>query len=246
MEILGIDVGGTGIKANIVDTETGMFTAEKFKIKTPLPATPEAVIEGLQSIVQHFDWQGKKIGMGFPAVIKDGVSLTATNIDAQFIGYNINKLFGKALRCELSAVNDADAAGVAEMSFGKGKDVKGLVIFLTLGTGIGSALFYNGQLLSNTELGHLKYKKSIFEKYASNSARERLKLSWKKWGGELNVYLNHVYMLLNPDLILIGGGVSKHFDMYKKFIDVPVQVDTASLLNDAGILGSAMIASHNK
>ena len=128
------------------------------------------------------------------------------------------------------------------MTYGKGKGVQGLVIFITLGTGIGSAVFYNGQLLSNTELGHLKYKKSIFEKYASNYAREFHHLSWKKWAKELDIYLNHLNLILSPDLILIGGGVSKNFDLYKNYLNVPVKVDTASLLNDAGIVGAAMAA----
>lgn len=243
MDILGIDIGGTGIKANIVNSRTGKLKAEKFKIKTPNPATPEAIIQGLHQIIEHFNWEGKKIGIGFPAVIKNGFTATATNIDEQFINYNLKGNFEQALKCPIVAVNDADAAGIAEMSYGKGKGVKGLVIFITLGTGIGSALFFNGKLLANTELGHLKYKKSVFEKYASNSARERLKLSWSKWGKELNVYLNHLYLLLNPDLILIGGGVSKHFNQYKAYIDVPVRVETASLLNDAGIIGAAMSAA---
>ncbi len=246
MEILGIDVGGTGIKANIVDSKTGKLKAEKFRIKTPSPATPEAIIVGLKQIVDHFNWQGKKIGMGFPAVIKNGISLTATNIDQQFINYDIQSDFSKALNCDVNVINDADAAGLAEMSYGKGKGVKGLVIFITLGTGIGSAIFYDGKLLANTEMGHLKYKKSIFEKYASNSARERLKLSWRKWAKELNVYLNHLNMLLSPDLILIGGGVSKQYDYYKAYIDVPVKVETASLLNDAGIVGAAMSVAIKK
>lgn len=242
MDILGIDIGGTGIKANIVDTKSGTLKEEKFKIQTPIPATPDSILESLKMIIEHFNWEGKKVGIGFPAVIKDGISMTASNIDQQFINYDLNSRFGEALKCEVKAMNDADVAGIAEMKFGKGKGVKGLVIFLTLGTGIGSAVFYDGKLLANTELGHLNYKKSIFEKYASNSARERLNLSWKKWGKELDVYLNHLSLLLNPDLILIGGGVSKHFEMYKPYIDVPTTIDTASLLNDAGIIGAAISA----
>ncbi len=240
MEVLGIDVGGTGIKANTVNVITGELTGEKLKIKTPTPSTPDAIIECLKTVVEHFSWKGKKVGIGFPAVIKNGVSLTASNIDTQFINYPINAAFSEALECDVTVVNDADAAGLAEMTYGKGKNVKGLVIFITLGTGIGSALFYNGQLLANTELGHLKYKKSIFEKYASNSAREFHLLSWRKWAKELDVYLNHLDLLLSPDLILIGGGVSKNFDLYEKYLNTKVKVDTASLLNDAGIVGAAM------
>ena len=242
MEILGIDVGGTGIKSNIVNIESGTLTGEKFKLKTPTPSTPEAIIDCLKSTVENFNWTGKQIGIGFPAVIKNGVSLTASNIDAKFINYNIDAEFSAALDCDVTVVNDADAAGIAEMTYGKGKGVQGLVIFITLGTGIGSAIFYNGQLLSNTELGHLKYKKSIFEKYASNYAREFHHLSWKKWAKELDIYLNHLNLILSPDLILIGGGVSKNFDLYKNYLNVPVKVDTASLLNDAGIVGAAMAA----
>ncbi|MFZ1749616.1 MAG: ROK family protein [Saprospiraceae bacterium] len=242
MEILGIDVGGTGIKANIVDIEKGEYVSEKFKIKTPSPSTPEAVIECLKLAADNFNWKGpnNKIGIGFPAVIKNGISLTASNIDAQFINYNIDQEFSKALGCDVRVFNDADAAGIAEMTYGKGKGVKGVVIFITLGTGIGSAVFFNGKLLPNTELGHLKYKKSVFEKYASNSARELKHMSWRKWGKELSVYLNHLDLLLSPELILIGGGVSKYFDQYSKHLDIKVPVEMALLQNDAGIIGAAM------
>jgi polyphosphate glucokinase len=243
MEILGIDVGGTGIKINTVNVKTGQLTGEKLKIKTPSPATPEAIIECLKTAVDHFNWKGKRVGVGFPAVVKNGVSLTASNIASQFINYPIDVEFSKALECDVKVVNDADAAGIAEITFGKGKGIKGLVIFLTLGTGIGSALFFNGQLLGNTELGHLKYKKSVFEKYASNSAREFHHLSWRKWAKELDIYLNHLELLLSPDLILIGGGVSKNFELYGKYLTTKVKVDTASLLNDAGIVGAAMAAA---
>ncbi len=242
MEVLGIDVGGTGIKVNIVDIESGQPIGEKFKIKTPTPATPEAIIECLLTAVENFNWKEKKIGIGFPAVIKNGISLTASNIDPAFINYNIDEEFSKALDCDVKVVNDADAAGIAEMTYGKGKGVNGLVLFLTLGTGIGSALFHNGTLLPNTELGHLKYKKSVFEKYASNSAREFHHLSWKKWAKELDVYLTHLNLLLSPDLILIGGGVSKNFDLYKQYLNVNVKVEMAALQNDAGIIGAAMAA----
>ncbi len=240
MQVLGIDIGGTGIKGNIVDLETGQLVGEKFKIKTPSPATPAAVMLCLQQMVNHFEWKGKQVGIGFPAVIKNGVSLTASNIDKEFINFPIDENFSKAVGCDVKVVNDADAAGLAEITYGKGKDIKGLVLFITLGTGIGSALFFDGRLIANTEFGHLKYKKAVFEKYASNAARENKNMSWRKWASELDVYLNHIHLLLSPDLILIGGGVSKHFELYKQYLDVKTLVMPASMLNDAGIVGAAM------
>lgn len=241
MEVLGIDVGGTGIKSNIVNIESGEFVAEKFKIKTPSPATPEAIIDCLKSTVSNFKWKGNKIGIGFPAIVRNGYSLSATNIDKAFINYPIDEAFSKALKCDVTVVNDADAAGLAEMAFGKGKDVAGLVIFITLGTGIGSGMFYNGVLIPNSELGHLLYKRGVFEKYASNQARERKKLSWKEWGEELNIYLNHLNRLFSPDLILLGGGVSKNYDLFQEYIHVNgAQVDVSTMKNDAGIMGAAM------
>jgi polyphosphate glucokinase len=242
MEVLGIDVGGTGIKGNIVNTVTGEIIGEKFKLKTPSPATPDAILECLQLVIDNFNWKGKRVGIGFPSVIKNGKSHTASNISDEFISYPIEEKFSAGLSCEVTVVNDADSAGIAEITYGKGKDVSGLVLFITLGTGIGSSLFFNGKLIPNTELGHLLYKKSIFERYASNSARESKGLSWKAWGKEVNKYLNHLYLLLSPDLILIGGGVSKYFENYKQHIDVNTTVETADLLNDAGIVGAAMAA----
>lgn len=240
MHALGIDVGGTGIKANIVDTKTGEFLREKYKIKTPNPADPNSIIECLKGIVDHYKWNNQPIGVGFPSVISNGISKTASNIDQQFIGYPINQNFSAALGCPVKVVNDADVAGIAEIKFGSNINKNGLVILITLGTGIGSALFFNGTLIPNTEMGHLLYKKSVFEKYASNSARTSKKLSWQKWGKELNVYLNHLSLILSPNLILIGGGVSKYFDEYKNYLTVDTEIRRATLLNEAGILGAAM------
>lgn len=241
--ILGIDVGGTGVKSNIVDLKTGEVIYDKLRIKTPIPATPEAIIESLKTTVAHFKWKNEKIGVCFPAVIKNGTSMTASNIDQSFIGYPIDESFSEALQCSVTVVNDADAAGLAEMTFGKGKGEKGLVICVTLGTGIGSGMFFNGQLLPNTELGHLYYKDSVFEKYASNSARLNKALSWEDWTQELNHYLNHLSAILNPDLIILGGGVSKEFDYFSPFLNVTARVEPAALQNNAGLIGAAMAAS---
>jgi polyphosphate glucokinase len=244
-QILGIDVGATGIKGGIVDLKKGVIVGDKKKIKTPSPATPENVIQVLEQLISEFSWQGKPLGIGFPAIVKNGTIWTASNIDDSFIGFPLEEELHRRLTAQVSIVNDADAAGIAEMTFGKGKHMKkGLVIMITLGTGIGSALFFDGKLIPNTELGHLLYKKSVFERYASNSAKEKKALSWKLWGSEVNVYLNHLNHLFSPEAILIGGGVSKHFDKYKSYIDVKTFVDTAQLLNDAGIIGAAMSIKH--
>jgi len=245
MQILGIDVGGTGVKSNVVDMGTGDVLYDKLRIKTPSPATPEAIIDCLKTTVEHFQWKNK-IGICFPSVIKNGIAITASNIDKAFIGYPIDQAFSDALQCEVTVVNDADAAGIAEMTYGKGKGQQGLVICVTLGTGIGSAIFFNGQLLANTELGHLKYKKSVFEKYASNSARVNKQLSWKAWAKELDVYLNHLHLLLNPDLIILGGGVSKEFSQYEKYLSVGTRIEAAALQNNAGLIGAAMAANNHK
>lgn len=241
MEVLGIDVGATGIKGNIVNLDTGALVGEKIKLKTPSPANPEAITSCIQEMIQQFDWVNKPVGIGFPAIVKEGVCFSASNIDPEFIGFKLKEHLSTVLKAEVNVVNDADAAGIAEFAFGKGKnETAPLIIFITLGTGIGSAIFYKGVLIPNSELGHLLYKKSIFEKYASNSARELKGLGWKSWAKELNVYLNHLNHLFSPDLILIGGGISKQFAKYEKFLNVPCRVEAAELMNDAGIVGAAM------
>ncbi|MBK6363794.1 MAG: ROK family protein [Saprospiraceae bacterium] len=241
MEVLGIDVGATGIKGSIVDLSTGTLIGEKVKMKTPSPATPDSITSSIKQMIDVLQWTDKPVGIGFPSIVKEGVCWSASNIDTEFIGFPIQDHLEKVLNTKVKVVNDADAAGIAEMTFGKGKTLSDkLVIFITLGTGIGSAIFYKGVLVPNSELGHLFYKKSVFEKYASNSARELKGLGWKSWAKELNVYLQHLNHLFSPDVILIGGGVSKQFDKYKPYLNVECMVETAQLLNDAGIIGSAM------
>ncbi|MBK8701553.1 MAG: ROK family protein [Saprospiraceae bacterium] len=240
--ILGIDVGATGIKGAIVNPKTGALITERIKIKTPKPATPDAILAVIRELKRKLKFTGDKIGIGFPSVVKNGTVLSAANIDKSWINYPIVEKYSKALRKEVYVINDADAAGLAEMKFGKGKKKKGLVIFLTLGTGIGSAPFKDGKLLANTEFGHLKYKESVAEKYASNSARELKKQSWKVWAGELNTYLKMIDFYLSPDLFIIGGGVSKDFISYKRYITLKTPVEPASLQNAAGVIGAAMAA----
>lgn len=241
-EILGIDVGATGIKGGIVDIDKGEMITERIKYPTPRPATPQTMTEVMKTIVEDFKWKGKPIGMGFPAIIKDGMSLSASNIDDSWIDFPIVGFLNKKLKCPINVINDADAAGLAEHKFGGGADKKGLIILLTLGTGIGSAIFFNGKLIPNTELGHIKWKDSVAEKYASNSVREVNDLSFKTWGKELNRILNHIEFILSPDHIIIGGGISKKFHKYEEYLKTTATVQPAKMLNNAGIIGAAMAA----
>jgi len=241
-KVLGIDVGGTGIKGAIVDTSTGKMITERIKYKTPQPATPEDMIDVMKKLVLDHEWFGGKIGVGFPSIIKKGVSLSAANIDDSWLNFPVEHRLNDALGAEVTVINDADAAGLAEQRFGKGKDIDGVLLFLTLGTGIGSALFKNGALLPNTEFGHLKWRDSIAEKYAGNKTREIEALSWKDWGKEVNRVLNHIHFVISPDHILLGGGVSKKWENYKKYIKLDIPVEPSSLLNNAGIIGAACAA----
>lgn len=239
-EILGIDVGATGIKGAIVDTEKGELITERIKYPTPKPATPEAMTEVMKRLVADFEWKGKQIGMGFPAIIKQGVCLSASNIDDSWLEFPVTGFLNKKLKCPINVINDADAAGLAEQKFGLGSEKSGLVVLLTLGTGIGSAIFLNGNLIPNTELGHLKWKDSVVEKYASNNARETKELSYKVWGKELNKVLNHIEFVLSPDHFIIGGGISKKFHKYEEYFKCSASVEPAKMLNNAGIIGAAM------
>ncbi|MEM7659943.1 MAG: ROK family protein [Bacteroidota bacterium] len=242
MDVLGIDIGGSGIKGAIVDTISGTLTTERHRIPTPQPATPRAVAETTRELVEHFHWKGP-IGCGFPAAIQQGVARTASNIDKKWIGVNVETLLHNRTNCPVTVVNDADAAGLAEVNFGAKRGLKGVTLLLTVGTGIGSALINNGVLVPNTELGHLKFKGDIAEKYASDSARKRQDLSWKEWGKRFNEYLHHVHRLFYPDLIILGGGASKKFEKYEDHIDVETDVMPAKLLNQAGIIGAAVAAT---
>ena len=242
MEILGIDVGGTGIKGALVDTKTGKLTTEKHRIPTPKPATPEAVANTIQKLVNHFNWKGI-VGCGFPTPLQHGKCLTGGNLHEDWKGTQVDKLFKSKTGNEFSIVNDADAAGLAEINFGAGKNKMGTVIMITLGTGIGSGLFLDGKLLPNTEFGHVLYKNGeIFEKYASDSARKRDNLSRKEWGKRLHKYFKHINLLLSPDLIIVGGGASKKFDKFEVKIDIDATIVPAEAENEAGIIGAAMAA----
>lgn len=242
MEVLGIDIGGTGIKGAIVNTNTGELVSEKFRIPTPRPAIPEEVAKTIKKIVEHFQWKGKA-GAGFPTPLSHGVCQSGGNLDPSWAGVNINKLFQRAAGIEFTVINDADAAAEAEMHFGAGKGKQGLVAVITLGTGIGSGLFFNGKLIPNTELGHVTYKSSAFEKYAADSIRKKEDLSYPKWGKRLDKYFKHIDLILSPDLFIIGGGASKKLDRYKDEIDIDTPIIPAENKNEAGIIGAAKAAT---
>lgn len=242
MHILGVDIGGSGIKGAIVDTVKGELLTERYRIETPQPATPEAVAAALAQLVIHFSWQGP-VGCGFPAAIQHGIARTAANISPSFIGINVDKLFSEATKCPCYSLNDADAAGIAEMHFGEGAGQAGVVLLITIGTGLGTVFFTDGELLPNTELGHLYLKNGKkAEHYASDAVRQREELSWKRWGKRFNKYLILMEELFWPDLIILGGGASKKFDQFKEKITVEAPVKPAAFLNQAGIVGAALYA----
>ena len=242
MEILGIDVGGTGIKSAVVETTSGELSSEKFRIETPRPATPKAVAEVLKEMIAHHQWQGP-VGIGFPAAIQHGIARTAANIDKSFIGLPIAEYFSGETGCDCFIANDADVAGMAEMRFGAGKDNDGVVLIITLGTGIGTALFSEGHLLPNTELGHVFLENGReAERYASALVREAQELKWKEWGERLNLYLTTMENLLWPDLIVLGGGVSEKLHKFSPLLTTKAPIVAASFLNRAGIVGAALFA----
>jgi len=241
MEILGIDIGGTGIKGAPVNIETGVLTADRFRLKTPKGAEPEAVARVVAEIVKHFELSGP-VGVGFPAPIKHGIVKMAANISPAWIGLNADDVLTRATGCDVTVGNDADVAGLAEMAFGAGKDQSGTVIMITLGTGIGSAIFYGGRLLPNTEFGHMKIKGEDAEARASDAARVRENLSWEEYAKRLNRFLTRMEKLFWPDLFIIGGGISKNSDKYVPLLTLETKVVNAQFLNEAGIVGAALLA----
>lgn len=244
MQILGIDIGGSGIKGALVDTTNGTIIGKRHRIETPQPATPEAVAQTVNKIIQHFNYSGP-VGCGFPALIQHGVAQTATNIDKSWVDIDVEKLLSEVSGQKVSVINDADAAGFGELLFGAGNGHQGVVMLLTIGTGIGSAIMNKGVLLPSTELGHLEFKGDSAERYCSDAAREREELSWEKWGKRFNKYLLHLEMLFSPDLFILGGGASKKFDKYSDQLTVNAKVVPASLRNFAGIIGAACYAERN-
>ncbi|WP_157246185.1 polyphosphate--glucose phosphotransferase [Nonomuraea typhae] len=237
MEVLGIDIGGSGIKGAPVDVVAGRLTQERLRIPTPQPAKPAPMAETVAQIVDHFSWTGP-VGVTFPGVIMDGVVRSAANVHHSWVGVDAADLFGGA-----RVVNDADAAGLAELRFGEGRSRKGTVLMLTFGTGIGSALFADGVLVPNTELGHLELHGKDAEHRASDRAREEEDLGWKEWAERVETYLKHVEKLFSPTLFIIGGGVSKKADKFLPHVKIDTPIVPAALQNEAGIIGAALVAA---
>lgn len=243
--ILGIDVGGSGIKGAIVNCSNGKLISDRLRIETPDPPTPETIGITIANLVSKFKYKGP-IGIGFPAVVKNGIVHTAANIDKSFIGIDYENYLSQQLAMPVKLINDADAAGLAEIKFGAGKDFKGLIILLTIGTGIGSVIVNRGKLIPNTELGHIFMPENReAEKYASDATRKNMNLAWDEWAQRINEYLMYLENLFWPDLLILGGGVSKHSERFFSYLTIRTPIVTAQLLNNAGIIGAALAAKKN-
>ena len=241
--VLGIDIGGSGIKGNLVNLKTGTVTSERYRIPTPEPSTPELVAQVVKQIVEHFGSKGP-VGYTFPAVVRNGITLSAANVDQSWIGADADRIFTEACGLPVTMINDADAAGVAEMAFGAGKGNQGVVVLLTFGTGIGSAVFYRGVLIPNTEFGHIELRgHSPVEKWAAASVKDDKGLSWSAWTKRVDRLLDHLERIVSPDLFIIGGGVSRKWDQWGEYLTTKVATVPAALRNEAGIVGAALTAS---
>tara|TARA_B110000090_G_C13332343_1_gene427804 strand:- start:520 stop:1266 length:747 start_codon:yes stop_codon:yes gene_type:complete len=243
MNVLGIDIGGSGIKAAIVNTKTGELISERHRISTPKPASPKAVAKVVKEMVAHFDWEGI-VGCCFPTIVVDGQCKHKGNLSEEWVAVKIDKLFKKT--CDglpFYVSNDADLAGLAEMSLGAGENVKGKVFVITIGTGIGSGLFYNGKLIPNVELGRIYHTNGeIIEKHVADSARKREGLSLEEWAKRFDQFLKHIKTLHTPKMFILGGGISKKFDQFKSYLTVDIPVKPAQFRNNAGIIGAALYA----
>jgi polyphosphate glucokinase len=244
MDVLGIDIGGSGMKGAIINSLTGEKLTDRYRIPTPKSRKPKAMAKVFKEIIAHFNYNGP-VGIGFPTIIKHGICMANGNLHKDWLGVNAKALFSEACGLPVTVVNDADAAGYAVMNYGIGKGKQGLVMMITIGTGLGSSAFLNGELLPNFELGQIPYKKyDKIEAYASNAAKERDGISYKAWGKRFNKFLELVELITCPDLIILGGGSSKDFDKYKKQITIKTPVIPAELGNYAGIIGAAAAALH--
>lgn len=241
MQILGIDIGGTGIKGAPVDLDKEDYIAPRYRIPTPQPATPEAVAQCVQELVNHFDWKGP-IGFGFPTVIVNGKARAYGNMDPSWLNVQIDELFEQKTGLPCTVLNDADAAALAEIKYGAGKELDGLIAVITVGTGIGSGLFYNGTLIPNFELGRMPYMDKPIEKYAANSVRKKEELSYEEWAARFDFFLKQVELICSPDHYIIGGGISKNIDLFKHLLTTDIPIIAAQTKNHAGLIGAAYAA----
>lgn len=242
MRVLGIDIGGSGIKGAPVDTKTGELLAPRYRIPTPQPSEPNAVAAVVGEVVRHFAWNGP-VGCTFPAIVQNGIVYSAANVERSWIGADGKTLLEQATGCPIVLLNDADAAGIAEMTFGAGKGHNGVVMILTFGTGVGSAIFTEGKLLPNTELGHLVIRGRDAEERASERAREEHEWGWKAWAKRVNEYLAYIEALFSPDLFIFGGGISKSHKEFFYLLETRAPLVPAALFNEAGIVGAALAAA---
>lgn len=242
---VGIDIGGTGIKGAVVDVSTGKLLSDRVKLATPDGGEPDDIVATVEQIVKKLGNVSKKesIGLCFPAVVVKGRTLSAANVSTSWIGLDAEKLFEKALGRNIHFINDADAAGYAESIYGAAEKKKGLIILTTLGTGIGSAVIYDGVLVPNAELGHLELEGVDYETKASYSAKERENLTWNEWAARLQTYYDALVKLFHPDLIIVGGGVSKQYAEFLPLLRLDVPIVPATLRNNAGIMGAAALAA---
>ena len=246
---LGIDVGGSGIKAAVVDVASGQLVTDRIRARTPRRATPEAMLDVVVDVVRRLEATGKLTagmsgGAGFPSVIRAGRAMTATQLDRSWIGAPVQEMLEQRLRRPMVVLNDADAAGVGEMALGAGQGQSGVVLLLALGTGIGSALFIDGQLVPNMQLGHVEFHCRDAESRLSSAARTRRKMGWKKWGGEFSELLAHYETYVWPDLIILGGGLARKFSKYQKFLKTNAPLVAAAMGNTAGIIGAARVGAN--
>ncbi len=245
MTVLGIDIGGSGMKGALVDSITGEMLTERFRIPTPDSRKPKPMAKVFKQIVDHFDYQGP-IGCGFPTTLRHGVCKSKGNLHKKWVNVSVKDLFSEATGLPVTVINDADAAGYATMNYGVGKGKSGFVVMITIGTGLGSGAFWDGELIPNFELGQIPYKEyDKIEKWAAASAKEKEGLTYEEWGKRFNIFLGYVEILVSPDLIILGGGTSKDFDEYKDFITIETPVIPAGLQNHAGIIGAAAAALHH-
>lgn len=245
MKVLGVDIGGSGIKAAVVDTKTGELLTDRHRIPTPKPSTPDAIAKVVKEMVEYFEWK-KAVGCSFPTTIVDGQCIHSGNLSEKWLNVKVDKLFKKECKLPFYVSNDADLAGLAEVSLGAGKNKKGVTIVITIGTGIGSGLFFNGKLIPNLEIGKMLHSNGkIIEFYTADSVRKKEDLTLKQWAIRFDALLAYAKLVFSPSLIILGGGISKKYDNFKVHLETDVSVKVAEFRNNAGIIGAAIYAHKN-